>query len=187
MEPFSWTALKRTLRRGEIAIEDVGRFLGLTSTASLDPDPIPLNVKIVLFGDRLLYFLVAALDPEWAALRVLADFEDEVDRRPARGLAYPADRVVVARDASSRSSAVSHCAGARRPLRTAGKLTLLTDQIGTCWQKPTTGLPMPSARHHSREVQRGDEKVHRAPACAIAPRVDVQRSPNRHAAAASAK
>ena len=64
MEPFSWTALKRILRRGEIEIEDISRFLGLTSTLSLDPDPIPLDVKVVLFGDRLLYFLLAALDPE---------------------------------------------------------------------------------------------------------------------------
>ena len=55
LEPFTWAALKRTLRRGEIAIEDIARFLGLTTTVSLEPEPIPLNVKIVLFGDRLLY------------------------------------------------------------------------------------------------------------------------------------
>ena len=79
MEPFSWTALKRTLRRGEIAIEDVGRFLGLTSTVSLEPDPIPLKVKVILFGDRLLYFLLAAFDPELAEhFKVLADFENDL-------------------------------------------------------------------------------------------------------------
>ena len=60
IEPFSWSALKRALRRGEIVIEDVGRFLGLTSTVSLEPDAIPLRVKVVLFGDRLLYFLLSA-------------------------------------------------------------------------------------------------------------------------------
>ena len=62
-EPFTWAALKRTLHRGEISIEDPGRFMGLTSTVSLEPDPIPLKVKVVLFGDRLLYFLLSALDP----------------------------------------------------------------------------------------------------------------------------
>ncbi len=83
MEPFSWTALKRTLKRGEIAIEDVGRFLGLTSTFSLEPDPIPLNVKVVLIGDRLLYFLLFAYDPELAEhFKVLVDFEDELARTP---------------------------------------------------------------------------------------------------------
>ena len=83
LEPFSWAALKRTLRRGEIAIEDIGRFLGLTSTVSLEPDPIPLNVKVILFGDRLLYFLLAAVDPELAEhFKVLADFENDLARTP---------------------------------------------------------------------------------------------------------
>jgi lon-related putative ATP-dependent protease len=81
LEPFSWAALKRTLRRGEIAIEDIGRFLGLTSTVSLEPDPIPLKLKVILFGDRMLYFLLAALDPEMAEhFKVLADFENDFPR-----------------------------------------------------------------------------------------------------------
>jgi lon-related putative ATP-dependent protease len=83
MEPFSWTALKRTLKRGEIVIEDVGRFLGLTSTVSLEPDPIPLQVKVVLVGDRLLYFLLCALDPDLGEhFKVLVDFEDDFARTP---------------------------------------------------------------------------------------------------------
>lgn len=82
-EPFSWAALKRILRRGEIAIEDIGRFLGFTSTVSLEPDPIPLNVKVILFGDRLLYFLLAELDPELGEhFKVLADFENDFARTP---------------------------------------------------------------------------------------------------------
>ncbi len=81
IEPFSWTALKRALRRGEVVIEDVGRFLGLTSTVSLEPDPIPLQVKVVLFGDRLLYFLLSAWDPDLGELfKILADFEDDLAR-----------------------------------------------------------------------------------------------------------
>jgi predicted ATP-dependent protease len=81
MEPFSWTALKRILHRGEVEIEDISRFLGLTSTRSLDPDPIPLDVKVILFGDRLLYFLLTALDPELEEhFKVLADFENDVAR-----------------------------------------------------------------------------------------------------------
>ena len=82
-EPFSWPALKRTLRRGHIAIEDIGRFLGLTSTVSLEPDPIPLKLKVILFGDRMLYFLLAALDPELSDyFKVLADFENDLVRTP---------------------------------------------------------------------------------------------------------
>ena len=83
IEPFSWTALKRALRRGEVAIEDVGRFLGMTSTVSLEPDPIPLDVKVVLFGDRLLYFMLSAADPDLDEhFKILADFEDDLARSP---------------------------------------------------------------------------------------------------------
>jgi lon-related putative ATP-dependent protease len=83
LEPFSWPALKRTLRRGEIAIEDISRILGFATTVSLEPDPIPLTVKVILFGDRLLYFLLAALDPELGEhFKVLADFENDFPRTP---------------------------------------------------------------------------------------------------------
>jgi lon-related putative ATP-dependent protease len=82
-EPFSWMALKHTLVRGRIVIEDVARFVGLTTTASLEPDPIPLDVKVVLFGDRYLYYLLSALDPDVALhFKVLADFEDDLGRSP---------------------------------------------------------------------------------------------------------
>ncbi len=62
-EPYSWAALKRALRQREIRIEDIGRFIGLTTTVSLEPDPIPLDVKVVLFGDRLLYYMLGSLRP----------------------------------------------------------------------------------------------------------------------------
>lgn len=80
-EAFSWSALKRILRQGEIEIEDISRFLGLTSTLSLQPDPIPLHVKVILFGDRLLYFLMSSLDPDVEEhFKVLADFENDFAR-----------------------------------------------------------------------------------------------------------
>lgn len=80
-EPFSWAALKRALVQGRIVIEDVARIVGLGSTVTLEPDPIPLDVKVVLFGERLLYYLLAALDPEFGAhFKVLADFDDDTER-----------------------------------------------------------------------------------------------------------
>lgn len=83
MEPFSWAALKRMIRQREVRVEDIGRFIGLTSTVSLEPDPIPLDLKVVLFGDRLLYYLLATFDPEVSEhFKVLADFEDDIDRSP---------------------------------------------------------------------------------------------------------
>jgi lon-related putative ATP-dependent protease len=80
-EPYSWAALKRALTRREIVIEDVTRFIGLTATVSLEPDPIPLTVKIVLFGDRALYYMLSGVDPDLSRhFKVLADFDDEFER-----------------------------------------------------------------------------------------------------------
>lgn len=134
LEPFSWAALKRMLRRGEIAIEDIGRFLGLTSTVSLEPDPIPLKLKVILFGDRLLYFLLAALDPELAEhFKVLADFENDLARTPeneavlARLLA-----ALVRRDELSpldRDAVALVLEHAARSADHASKLSLIVEQL----------------------------------------------------------
>jgi predicted ATP-dependent protease len=79
--PYAWEALKRALRSGEIRIESLERSLGLMSTVSLEPEPIPLNVKVVLVGDRLLYYMLQYYDPEFSDLfKVAADFEDTCNR-----------------------------------------------------------------------------------------------------------
>jgi lon-related putative ATP-dependent protease len=89
IEPFSWLALKRALRSQQIKIERIDDLLGLTTTVSLEPDPIPLDIKVVLYGERLLYYLLAEYDPELAEhFKVLADFEDSFDRGPANEAAY---------------------------------------------------------------------------------------------------
>ncbi len=134
MEPFSWTALKRILRRGEIEIEDISRFLGLTSTLSLDPDPIPLDVKVILFGDRLLYFLLAALDPELEEnFKVLADFENDLARSPANeSLLARLFAAVVRRDGLrpfGRDAVALLLEHAARLAGHAGKLTLQVERL----------------------------------------------------------
>ena len=134
LEPFSWPALKRTLRQGEIAIEDISRFLGFATTVSLQPDPIPLNVKVILFGDRLLYFLLAALDPELGEyFKVLADFENDFVRTPeneavlARLLAALAQRDKLnALDRGAVALVLEHAA---RLADHAGKLSLIVEQL----------------------------------------------------------
>ena len=52
---LSYEGLKRALQSGNIAIEETGQRLGVASTKSLTPQPIPLNVKIVLAGDHQIY------------------------------------------------------------------------------------------------------------------------------------
>jgi len=65
----------------EIRIESLGQMYSLVSTGSLEPEPIPLDAKVILLGNRLLYYLLAQYDPDFSELfKVAADFEDEVPR-----------------------------------------------------------------------------------------------------------
>jgi lon-related putative ATP-dependent protease len=80
-QPFSWEGLKRALASQEIRTESLGQSYGLISSVALEPEPIPLDVKVVLLGERLLYYLLLAYDPEFGELfKVQADFADEITR-----------------------------------------------------------------------------------------------------------
>ncbi|RIK20929.1 MAG: ATP-dependent protease [Anaerolineae bacterium] len=88
-EPFAWEGLKRAIREGEISIESLGQVYSMVSTVSLEPEPIPLSVKVVLIGERFLYYLLSSNDPEFNELfKVSADFEDEVGRSVESAQAY---------------------------------------------------------------------------------------------------
>ena len=79
--PFAWNGLKRALYSREIKIESLDQVYSAMSTVSLQPAPIPLDAKVVLLGDRLLYYLLSAHDPDFLELfKVQADFEDDIAR-----------------------------------------------------------------------------------------------------------
>jgi lon-related putative ATP-dependent protease len=83
LQPLAWEALKRTLESGEIRIESAREAMGLVSTVTLEPEPVELDVKVVLLGDRLLYYLLSEYDPDFGDLfKVQADFDDRMDRTP---------------------------------------------------------------------------------------------------------
>ncbi len=80
-QPFAYDGLRRALQAREIRIESLERMLSMISTVSLEPEPIPLDVKVVLYGERLLYYLLYEHDPEFRDLfKVAADFEESVER-----------------------------------------------------------------------------------------------------------
>ena len=112
LQAYSWEGLKRALRARLINLESLGQVLGLISTVSLEPEPIPLNVKVVLMGERLLYYLLCQYDPDFMELfKVVVDFEDELPRTGENDALYaqliatlarkeqlrPFDRAAVAR------------------------------------------------------------------------------------------
>ena len=83
MQPFAWETLKRALQSREIRIASPERSFALVNTPTLEPEPIPLDVKVVLVGERYLYYYLHELDTEFSKLfKVAADFDDSVDRTP---------------------------------------------------------------------------------------------------------
>jgi lon-related putative ATP-dependent protease len=80
-QPYAWEGLKRALGSGEIRIDSLGQMLSLVSTISLEPGPIPLDVRIALYGEPMLYYMLYQLDPDFANLfKVEADFSERMDR-----------------------------------------------------------------------------------------------------------
>jgi lon-related putative ATP-dependent protease len=79
--PYAWKGLKRALQNDEIQIESPGQALGLIRTVTLEPEAIPMDVNIVVVGERLLYYLLDAYDPDMDRLfKVMADFDEQIDR-----------------------------------------------------------------------------------------------------------
>lgn len=78
---LSYDGLKRALRNSKIVIEEIGERLGFVSTKSLTPQPIPLDVKVILVGNPLVYQLLFAHDPEFREFfKVKADFDTTIER-----------------------------------------------------------------------------------------------------------
>lgn len=80
-QPMAWPTLKRVLMSGEIRVESIEHQYGLASTVSLQPQPIPLQVKVVLLGERRLHALLTRLDPDVQELfKVEVDLENALPR-----------------------------------------------------------------------------------------------------------
>ena len=81
--PFVWDALKQALLNRSVRIETPAESYGYVSTTSLKPEPIPLDIKVILIGERWLYYLLSKYDHEFDELfNVAADLDDEIERTP---------------------------------------------------------------------------------------------------------
>lgn len=89
LQPHAWECLKRALRSGELKIEQPAQMYGMASTISLEPEAIPLSVKVALIGERQLYYQLSANDPDFADLfKVMVDFEEVIDWRTETTMPY---------------------------------------------------------------------------------------------------
>jgi predicted ATP-dependent protease len=78
---YAWEGLKQALQAGEIKISSLQEKLSLNSAVSLEPETTPLEVKVILLGEPLLYYLLKHYDPEFRQLfHVAADFSTDTVR-----------------------------------------------------------------------------------------------------------
>lgn len=78
-EPFVWEALKRALHSRQLKMESPLVELGRVAAATLIPQVIPLQVKVVVIGSRELYYALQELDPDFQEMfRLLVDFDEDI-------------------------------------------------------------------------------------------------------------
>lgn len=79
--PFSWEALKKILEKRELVVEDMGELYGVLSTSGIKPEPIPVDLKVVLIGNSYLHAFLQEYDEDFFKLfKVQADFNTRTHR-----------------------------------------------------------------------------------------------------------
>ncbi len=118
---FSWEGLKRSLKNKQILIEDLGEQLGMISTKTLKPEPIPLQVKILLIGEPYLYHLLYMGDQDFPKMfKVKAELDDQMDLQEAPLTDYIQ---YIARYCRERKLLPLHKSGAARLIEYSSELT----------------------------------------------------------------
>ena len=169
LQPYAWEALKRTLETQQVRIESPGEMLGMLSTVSLEPEPIPLNVKVALLGDRMLYYLLSQSDPEFSELfKVQADFAEEVPRTPENQELYARMIATLARQNKMRplgreavARVIEHCA---RVVGDSQRLTIQVNHIADLLNEADYFASDNGNNHiHAEDIQKAiDSRIYRA-------------------------
>lgn len=121
MNPYAWESLKRVLLEKQISIESLGQIIGLSESTTLEPDPIPISVKVILLGDRYLYDLLGTFDSEFKKLfKVAVDFEDRIERSPDMSKKYSQ---LIAKLVRDENLAPFHCGAVARVIEHCVRLT----------------------------------------------------------------
>ncbi|MCW8840866.1 MAG: AAA family ATPase [Gammaproteobacteria bacterium] len=167
--PYAWEGLKRALYSSQVNIEPLEKMLSLASTVSLEPEPIPLDIKVVILGDRLLYYLLQEYDPDFSELfKVQADFEEQIARNSENNLLLARMIATLIRKEEllpfHRDAVAQIIDYASRHVEDAEKLTTHMRSIADLLRESDYW-----ARQEGRDVVRGedirhtiDEQLHRA-------------------------
>jgi len=130
-QPFAWEGLKRALRAREIRIEPPAEAQGWSNMLTLEPESVPCDVKVILVGDRELFYLLTENDPDFPELfKVAADFDEDMPRSDVNVVRYAALLAMLGRasdllpfDRTGIARLVEHGA---RLAEDAGRLSLQT-------------------------------------------------------------
>ncbi|MBI2866679.1 MAG: AAA family ATPase, partial [Chloroflexi bacterium] len=89
LNPAAWEGLKRVIKNRELRIEDPAEFVGMVPPVGLRPEPIPVDLKVIVVGDALLYDLLSQRDEDfWEIFKVKADFDYQIERTAENMQAY---------------------------------------------------------------------------------------------------
>lgn len=90
-DPGVWDTLKRALKNRVCVVENIGEQYRMVPTVSLRPEPIPLNIKVIMVGSYQIYSLLRALDEDFQKFfKVKVDFDTEMPRTPENIAHYAA-------------------------------------------------------------------------------------------------
>jgi predicted ATP-dependent protease len=148
-QPYAWQGLKRALRSGQLKLSSLEHMLTLTGSISLEPDSLPLSVKVILLGEPYIYYELLEFEPDLNSLfKIRADFTNTLNRTVENEEAYvrliadyvnkdkllPFDRSALAalltdssRQAEDQSSLSLHAATLGDLLREASTLAIQQD------------------------------------------------------------
>ncbi len=88
-QPYAWHGLKRALRSGQLKLSSLEHMLTLTGSISLEPESLPLAVKVILLGEPYIYYELLEFEPELNALfKIRADFTNTLTRTSDNEEAY---------------------------------------------------------------------------------------------------
>ena len=128
-QPMAWQGLKQALRAGKIRIEPIGRVMGAISTVSLEPEPIPIDVKVVLVGERMIYYMLSEADPDFRRLfKVAADFDEQIERSDENNALFA--RLVATLARAERLKPLD-CAGVARALEYSARQAGDSERLST--------------------------------------------------------
>jgi len=164
LSPLAWDVLKRTIRSEEIRIELMGEQFRAIPAATIKPEPMPINVKVILIGNPRIYMLLYHLDEDFRELfKVKADFNVEMDRTDEHMQKYAAfisarmSEVNLKPFAPSGVAKIveygSWLAGDQKKLST--RFMDIGDLISEAsyWAEATNSSPMVSGEHVDRAVE----------------------------------